>query len=238
MDYEHSHAAPLSRPNWVIVPDILSNTRPLQKHYQMRYYPGIKEDVYVPDFVPDPLILRELSLNQDEINITIRPPAKEAHYYSPDSDLLFFELMKRIMQTPGTKAILLPRNQFQERFLKEKNADWFTSKKAFVPAHAVDGLNLLWHSDLVVSGGGTMNREAAALGIPAYSIFRGSAGAVDLWLEKEGRLTMIKSPEDVWTKIRIVKRAMPSTQGVRHMTTLNRLIYIIENIIETESAEI
>jgi predicted glycosyltransferase len=62
---------------------------------------------------------------------------------------------------------------------------------------AVDGLNLIWHADLVVSGGGTMNREAAALRVPVYSIFRGKIGAVDHQLQKEGRLILVETVEDV-----------------------------------------
>ncbi|MCK7480565.1 MAG: DUF354 domain-containing protein [Candidatus Moduliflexus flocculans] len=57
-----------------------------------------------------------------------------------------------------------------------------------------------------MSGGGTMNREAAALGVPVYSIFRGKTGAVDIMLEEEGRLGMIRSKEEVWSKIRFVRR--------------------------------
>jgi len=71
---------------------------------------------------------------------------------------------------------------------------------------AVDGLNLLWHSDLVVSGGGTMNREAAALGVPVYSIFRGKIGAVDRHLQSQGKMTLIESIEDVQNKILLTPR--------------------------------
>ena len=75
-----------------------------------------------------------------------------------------------------------------------------------IPREAVDGLNLLWHSDLAVSGGGTMNREAAALGVPVYSIFRGKSGAVDRHLQSEGRLKLIERIQDVRDKILLKPR--------------------------------
>ena len=51
-----------------------------------------------------------------------------------------------------------------------------------------------------------MNREAAALGVPVYSIFRGKIGAVDRQLQREGKLTLIGRIEDVQTRIRLESR--------------------------------
>ncbi len=104
------------------------------------------------------------------------------------------------------KLVLLPRNKGQEAQIRSDYPGWFEGGKTVVPQGAVDGLNLLWHSDLVVSGGGTMNREAAALGIPVYSIFRGKIGAVDRQLQKEGRLLLIERAEEVKTRIRLEPR--------------------------------
>src|SRR5262249_18050156 len=68
------------------------------------------------------------------------------------------------------------------------------------------GLNLIWHSDLVISGGGTMNREAAALGVPVYSVFRGKIGAVDRYLSKMGRLVLLESSNEFPAKISLARR--------------------------------
>src|SRR2546426_12290764 len=78
--------------------------------------------------------------------------------------------------------------------------------RSIIPATVVDGLNLLWCSDLVVSGGGTMNREAAALGVPVYSIFRGKTAAVDIRLQEEGRLILIENTDQVLHKILLKRR--------------------------------
>jgi predicted glycosyltransferase len=100
-----------------------------------------------------------------------------------------------------------------------------------VPSSAIDGLNLLWHSDLVVSGGGTMNREAAALGVPVYSIFRGPIGAVDRQLSDEGRLTLIESIEQV-NNIQLIKRSQKSLIDLTSKRVLCEIVDHIEEIAE------
>ena len=94
----------------------------------------------------------------------------------------------------------------------------------------MDGLNLIWHSDLVVSGGGTMNREAAALGVPVYSIFRGKLGAVDKYLSEKGRLVLIETVADVKFKIRTIKRDKQMTHKTDKLV-LNQIIHAIEEVI-------
>jgi len=236
-DYEYAYDPPTARPKWMIVPEALSGVKLPVKFFRVRYYPGIKEHVYVPTFEPDPTILDELDLHEAEVVITIRPPADEAHYHSPESDILLSELMSRLGQTPGVRAVLLPRNRRQEQHFRSTHPDWFKDSKTIVPSPVLDGLNLLWYSDLVVSGGGTMNREAAALGVPVYSIFRGKTGAVDRMLEQEGRLTMIRSPEEVWTKIRIANRNKTELPDRTPRPALMKILFNIENIIETERAK-
>jgi len=98
----------------------------------------------------------------------------------------------------------------------------------------VDGLDLLWISDLVVSGGGTMNREAAALGIPVYSIFRGKTGAVDLMLERQGRLSMIRDKEEVWSKILFARRHKNRTPDNAPRAALRDIVDHVEDIIRVE----
>ena len=183
IDYEHARTLPLAGPRWEIVPDSLSVEGFHCKAERVRKYRGIKEDVYAPDFKPDPDLVEELGLRRGELVVTVRPPASEAHYHNPESDGLLMALMERICATPGIQAVMLPRNRHQEQQLRAAHPDWFLNGKTIVPGRAIDGLNLLWFSDLVVSGGGTMNREAAALGVPVYSIFRGKTGAVDREIE-------------------------------------------------------
>lgn len=206
-DYEFAQYPPLMRPRWELLPEAIPTDRACCRPERVRHYPGLKEDVYVPEFVPDPALGRELGLNGNQIVVTVRPPATEAHYHNPDSERLFEQAMAFLLSQPAVKVVLLPRNSRQDAALRRAHPDWFSSPQVTVPPTAVDGLNLIWHSDLVLSGGGTMNREAAALGVPVYSIFRGPIGAVDQQLEREGRLVLIEHPDEVAAKIRLTRRA-------------------------------
>src|SRR5207245_10996761 len=128
------------------------------------------------------------------------------------------KFMDRLAKTPGVRAFLLPRNRNQEAQIRATGPEWFAGNKTIIPNRVVDGLNLLWHSDLVVSGGGTMNREAAALGIPVYSIFRGKSGAVDRYLQREGKMVLIETSADVQNKILLQRRDRSAVANVAART--------------------
>ena len=233
MDYEFAQTPLLLRPRWEIVPDVLFNES-LHCRYKerIRTYQGIKEDVYAPEFRPDPSLREELHLNCDQIIVTVRPPANEAHYHNPESETFFVEFMNRLCGTSGARAVLLPRNKTQEAQIRSDWPHWFADSKVVIPTRAVDGLNLLWHSDLVVSGGGTMNREAAALGVPVYSIFRGKIGAVDRQLQREGKLTLIERIEDVQTRIRLESRKKEAHLDAKPRQALHDIVSHVQEIIK------
>jgi len=207
-DYEFARPFPLVCPKWLLMPDAIPDERIRLRDIRVLKYPGIKEDVYVPGFKPDATILTELGISpdSDRLTVTVRPPATEAHYHSPKSERLFASVMEHFCDREDVNIVLLPRNQKQTEWMRRTWPHWFECRRLIIPDHAVDGLNLVWHSDLVVSGGGTMNREAAALGIPVYSIFRGTIGAVDTHLVEAGRLVLLEDTDDVRTKIRLIKR--------------------------------
>ena len=234
MDYEHTGHFRPSRPRWRIVPEALSQEQAYMKTRRVRFYRGIKEDVYAPELDPDSSLLDDLGLHRDDLIITVRPPADEAHYHRHESDELLVELMSRICQTQEIRAVLLPRNSGQELALRAGHPEWFVNDKTIVPPRIVDGLNLLWFSDLAVSGGGTMNREAAALGIPVYSIFKGKIGAVDRLLEQKGQLTVIHDTEDVWNKIRFIRRDKDRLPNRHPREALGDIVNHIEEIIRIE----
>jgi predicted glycosyltransferase len=235
-DYEFSKGVGFGHPTWMLMPEALSNSTVSQNdQVKVRYYSGIKEDVYVADFRPDANILTQLGLSNSDIIITVRPPASEAHYHNFESDLLFQYAMERFYRTPGVQVVLLPRNKRQEQEIRTTYPSWFSGMKVVVPPDVVDGLNLLWHSDLVVSGGGTMNREAAALGLPVYSIFRGRIGAVDRHLHTAGRLTLIESTEDVDRKILLQHRTKLKEAKFAPRKALSEIVGHIDNILACPS---
>src|SRR5262249_55282727 len=155
---------------------------------------------------PDPSLIAELGLSSANVIVTVRPPATEAHYHNPESETLFVHLMEFLLAKENVQSVLLPRNARQVEWIRTIHPEWFKDSRLVIPRAALDGLNLLFHSDLVVSGGGTMNREAAALGVPVYSIFRGQIGAVDRYLEKEGLLVLIETSCDIQKKIKLQRR--------------------------------
>jgi len=229
MDYEHARMPLLLRPRWEIVPDALIGADLHCKPTRIRSYPGIKEDVYAHGVAPDPELPHLLHIDNGDIIVTVRPPASEAHYHSAESDRFFVDFMERVRNTPQVTTVLLPRNTKQEVALRKWHPEWFETSKVIIPDRTVDGVSLLWYSDLVVSGGGTMNREAAAMGVPVYSIFRGPTGAVDVQLEKEGRLVLIRSLDEVRTKIALCKR---SGAASRANTVPAALVQIVDHILD------
>lgn len=236
MDYEHARTPLLLRPRWEIVPLALSDER-LQCSSPERIltYEGIKEDVYAGEFEPNPAIATTLGLDSSRVIVTVRPPASEAHYHSLESDKLFVEFMNAACAAGNVQVVLLPRNKTQEQQLRRDWPRWFAGRAVIVPAVALDGLNLLWHSDLVVSGGGTMNREAAALGLPVYSIFRGPIGSVDRQLHREGRLVLIETPSQVRERIVLRKRDRTETvHGPAARPALEGILTSIESIAAAE----
>jgi predicted glycosyltransferase len=232
-DYEHSTKTGFLEPDWFLMPDVIPEGAMVRKTDTVMRYPGLKEDVYVPRFRPDPTILTQLGISPDELVVTLRPPATEAHYHNPESEILFAETMRLLSANPRVRAVTLPRNARQGQQLRADWSELIASGQMLVPDKPVDGLNLIWFSDLVVSGGGTMNREAAALGVPVYSIFRGKIGAVDRYLAETGRLTMLESIDDVRTKIELVRWNRPAEPKDRNSPVLQCIVASILSVLDS-----
>jgi predicted glycosyltransferase len=225
-DYEYSRE--VADPTWMIMPELIPEASVKAARDRVFRYPGIKEDVYVPFFQPDPSLMGTLKFDPTDLVVTIRPPATEAHYHNPLSEKLFEASINYVGSKERTRIIVLPRGDNQRDIIGEKWGEWVSNRKIIVPNEVVDGLSLIWYSDLVISGGGTMNREAAALGVPVYSIFRGKIGAVDQYLCSTGRLTLLESVEDVQNKISLVRRKKPEAPRNAHSAALNRIVEIID----------
>jgi uncharacterized protein len=231
-DYEHSTKTGFIEADFVFMPDVIPDNAMSSRPDQVFKYPGLKEDVYVPRFVPDPSILSHLGISQDQIVVTLRPPATEAHYHNPEAEQLFAEALRYLSEDRMVRSVVLPRNMKQGEQLRQEWADLISSGSMIIPTGPLDGLNLIWFSDLMISGGGTMNREAAALGVPVYSVFRGKIGAVDKYLVKNGRLTLIEDIKDVRTKIVLARRDRPSQPENSIRPALQTIIDNIITILE------
>src|SRR6266704_4043415 len=226
-DYEFAAEIPFIKPRWMMVPTVVPDDRLMVIGSRVLRYPGIKEDVYLSRFHPDQDLKERLGIPPDDLLITVRPLATEAHYHNPESEKLLTEALNRFVKYPSTRILLLPRNKRQEDELRSVWAGALAAGKILIPQHVEDGLNLIWNSDLVISGGGTMNREAAAMGVPVYSIFRGKIGAVDRFLVDQGRLVLLETVEDVRSKIILSRR----NGVVRHGNDNHSALQIIVNLI-------
>jgi predicted glycosyltransferase len=233
-DYEYASLSFIHRfIDRLVVPEVLSvesfNCKIDSK--KILKYPGIKEHIYVANLMNNGVALQQLSLDPGKIIITIRPPAVDAHYYNhrDGSNDLFLEALKYFSSFDQTILIVLARTKFQqENIIKfaQKNGN---SKNIIFPPKAQNGIALIWNSDIVIGGGGTMNREAAVLNVPVYSIFQGKLGAVDRYLNKTGHLTIIRSKEDLKT-IKLIKRKHPQKPHLKENRDL--INYIVEEILE------
>ncbi len=199
MDYEHQPANHLAfrLASRVIVPRAFPDAA-LSRYgagsEKVKRYAGTKEDVYLADFAPDPRfahVLNELGVNKKDVLVVVRPPARDALYHRFDNEL-FGELLAGLAARPDVKVILLARNERQRAaYTARKGANMI------LPRMALDGANLIAYADLVVSAGGTMNREAAAMGVPAATIYAVRWAAIDEELVREGRLRRITTRRDL-----------------------------------------
>lgn len=236
-DYEHAKGLPGLRPDWMILPQALPDHFAVGKEKISRY-DGIKEDVYVPSFVPEQGVLQRLGIDDHDIVVTLRPPATEAHYFKPQSQELFEAVIAWLGSVPDLRVIVLPRNEKQAEFVRQSWPELLASGKVIIPSQVVDGLNLIWYSDLVISGGGTMNREAAALGVPVYSIFRGELGAVDKYLSDTGRLKLIANVEEMLANIPLKKRSRPAAPDNGERPALRQIVDHLESILASQNANL
>jgi predicted glycosyltransferase len=205
-DYEFVMKMQFLQPDWIIVPEVVPDCEVGTAKRGVARYPGLKEDVYVPKFKPDGSLRKQLGIAESDLLVTVRPPATEAHYHNPESDKLTVAALNFLTRQHDVRVVLLPRNERQAVTLRKEWGDIIAKGKIVIPGQVMDGLNLIWQSDFVISGGGTMNREAAALGVPVYSIFRGKIGAVDSYLAANGRLVLLESVEDIDSKIDLKRR--------------------------------
>jgi predicted glycosyltransferase len=233
-DYEHALRLPFIRPALGVAPDSIGDPVLAKEFkYGIRTYSGLKEDVYAAGFSPDPSILNDLGISPCEVLVTIRPPATEAHYHNPEAEDLFVETVNLLGALDTVRMVIIPRTAgTQGDFVRRTWPRWCDEQKIIVPGHALDGLNLIWHSDLVVSGGGTMNREAAALNVPVYSIFRGKLGAVDRRLADEGRLVLINNIVELRSKLHPVKRVRPVATASAARPALQQILDATFELIE------
>jgi predicted glycosyltransferase len=140
--------------------------------------------------------------------------------------------MLRLAERSDIQVIFTPRSERQSAEIK--SSPWFRPEQMLVLDQPVNGLDLLYHSDLVIGGGGTMNREAAVLGVPVVSIFKGESGAVDEWLEQQGKLTNLSSAEEI---DRFVRKRDRTGRIAANSSVKEKIIQTILDLAEGQGAK-
>ena len=151
-------------------------------------YPGLKEEYYLSDFEPDRAVLETLGVDRDRVLVVLRPPP-DVSLYHRHSNPLFPQTLDFLGRLEGVHSVVIPRTEEQREYVRALDLP-----SVIVPDRAVDAQSLISLADVVVSAGGTMNREAAALGVPVYTTYGGRLGGVDEELIREGRLKPLTDP--------------------------------------------
>ncbi|HKG44725.1 MAG TPA: DUF354 domain-containing protein, partial [Gaiellaceae bacterium] len=175
----------------VVVPEAIPPER--LERYQVRppklvQYPGLKEEYYLADFEPDAAALERFELQPARTLVVVRTPP-DVSLYHRRSNPLFPQVLEHLGRNDSVNAIVIPRTEEQRTFVRG-----LALPSVQVPDRAVDAQSLIAYADLVVSAGGTMNREAVALGVPVYTTYGGRLGGVDESLIREGRLIPLSDP--------------------------------------------
>jgi predicted glycosyltransferase len=175
----------------VIVPDAIPPERLARygvRPPKLLQYPGLKEEYYLADFEPDRSVPERLGVDAARTLVVLRPPP-DVSLYHRHSNPLFPETLDHVGRRDDVHAVVLPRTGEQREFVRALQLP-----SVIVPDRAVDAQSLIALSDVVVSAGGTMNREAVALGVPVYTTYGGRLGGVDEALIRDGRLRPLTDP--------------------------------------------
>ncbi len=156
---------------------------------RFRPYHGLKEQVALADFAPDDSVYAELGLDRERPIVVLRPPATMSLYHRGIENTVFDDVVTRLLDSE-VQLVLLPRTP-------EQAESFAGAAGVTIPERPVDGPSLVWAADAVVSAGGTMNREAAVLGVPTWTTFAGSLGAVDRALVEQGRMGVLERADDI-----------------------------------------
>ncbi|HKG35256.1 MAG TPA: DUF354 domain-containing protein [Solirubrobacterales bacterium] len=230
LDYEWAmlqHGVNCRLASRVLAPDAIPPDR-LGRYgarHKLVSYPGLKEEYYMYDFEPDPSVLERLDVDPKAELCVIRTAPSYALYLGGAESQLLPRVLARLAEAGNVRTVVMARNSEQAAAI-----DSLGLPRVTVPGHAVDGRSLVAYADLLVSAGGTMNREAAVLGTPAYTVFEGRLGAIDemlmrdgrlRYLEEPGQIELVKKPPETWRRrvrrdpAELLRLALPWLSPVR-----------------------
>ncbi len=193
-DYEFAtlqHQLGMRAATKVVVPESIPEDRLARlgvRPPKLLRYPGLKEEYYLSDIEPDPAVLDRLGVDRHRVLVVLRPPP-DVSLYHRHSNPLFPQTLDYLGRLENVHSVVLPRTDEQREYVRALDLP-----SVILPDRAVDAQSLIALADVVVSAGGTMNREAAALDVPVYTTYGGRLGGVDEELIREGRLKPLTDP--------------------------------------------
>lgn len=207
----------------LLIPSMIPDDRLKEAGFNLKKvirYNAFKEQLYLGGFVPEPGFRQILGVDKDTILVTVRPPSMTGNYHDRRSEALFDECLTHFGSFSGVHVLIVNRTAAERALVPESVRHKVNISTLQKP---VDGLQLLWHSDLVVSGGGTMNRESVLLGVPTFSIFSGKKPFLDELLQGQGKLNFLETFDEIRSlvpKKRVVRERYdaPHTEVVREVT--------------------
>jgi len=192
-------------------------------------YQGFKEELYLPSLQPNHQFRKSLEIPDDAIFVVIRPSSMTSNYHNSLSEEILKRLLLTVKKVKNVLALVVPRTEVDKQFVEATIAAHEISNVRILKK-AVPGLQLLYWADVVVSGGGTMNRESALLGTPTYSMFTGARPAIDQFLQKQGRITFIEEPAQV-EQIKFEKVKRDAEYGYKEKGLPKEISDMIERLV-------
>jgi predicted glycosyltransferase len=225
MDYEYTESRIFNYlSNYMLIPEYIPDSRLKSVNIntgKILKYPGFKEELYLNSFSPEMDFRSNLNIDNQKVLVTIRPSAMVGNYHDATSETILLKIMEKLIVNKDVYPLIISRTS-EDRDLLQSN---FGGKVHFLK-NAIDGLQLIWNSDVFISGGGSMNREAALLGVPAYSIFTGRKPYLDEYLQEKGKLTFIDTVEKI-DLINISKREIADKYNNKNTDLVKKVVDII-----------
>ncbi len=221
-DYEYISDYLFKKFSKAILMPFISYDKNNKKHIP---FPGLKEEIYLWDHKYDSNWNKEIKIEKNNVLAVLRPPASMAHYHNINAEKIFERILRDISKNEKVEALVVPRTKKQ---LTEMINSFQDLRGIKILEKAVDGISMIKGADLVIGGGGTMNREAALLGTPVYSVFQGKIGKIDKWLSEKGRMKFINSPQEIE---KIVYKKINKKDPLINVINLKKIIcHLIEQI--------
>lgn len=210
------------------IPDDFLRSRYLKLSKKINYS-ELKESIYAYDFMPDTEELIKQNLPLDKIIIVLRMSSVYAHYHNHDSNILDYKIIKYLVAQPNVALVILPRYTHQLHEIQDITKKY---TNIYLLDKYVNGQNLIWHADGVISGGGSMIRESVCLGVPSYDIFTGSMSRLEEHLIDFGKVVKIDD-EDDFKKIALKKAPLSDKKKLYPNSLLIFLIHELEKQIKS-----